>query len=82
MAEGDDSIPCELVEIIGRTDKPVVVNIDAGSLYDPLAEMLSGCGVPVFRRSDEALLFLGKYVQAGLRAGRQGPSRWEIKSRR
>ena len=76
------SVGSRLIDIIRRTAKPVVVNIDAGSLYDPLAKMLQSEGVPVFRRSDEALRFLGKYVRAGLRAGRQGPSRWEIKSRR
>jgi len=64
------SIGRRLVEIIRRTAKPVVVNIDAGSLYDPLAGMLEGEGVPVFRRSDEALRFLSKYLHSGLRASR------------
>jgi acyl-CoA synthetase (NDP forming) len=59
------SVGRRLVEIIRRTDKPVVVSIDAGTLYDPLAGMLQGEGVPVFRRSDEALCFLGKFVQTG-----------------
>ncbi len=68
------SVGRRLIEIIRRSDKPVVVNIDAGSLYDPLAEMLEGEGIPVFRRSDEALLFLGKYIRTGLRAGRLGPA--------
>jgi hypothetical protein len=58
-----------LVDIIRRTAKPVVVNIDGGPLYDPLAAMLEAGGVPVFRRSDEALRFLGKYVRAGLQVG-------------
>ena len=61
------SIGRRLVEILRRTAKPVVVNIDAGSLYDPLARMLEGEGIPVFRRSDEALGFLGKFVDCGLR---------------
>lgn len=64
------SIGPRLIEIIRGTAKPVVVNLDAGSLYDPLAGMLKGAGVPVFRRSDEALRFLGKYVQTGLRTSR------------
>jgi acyl-CoA synthetase (NDP forming) len=64
------SIGRRLVEIIRRTAKPVVVNIDAGSLYDPLAGMLEGEGVPVFRRSDEALRFLSQYLHSGLRASR------------
>jgi acyl-CoA synthetase (NDP forming) len=63
------SVGSRLVDIIRRTAKPVVVNIDGGPLYDPLAAMLEAGGVPVFRRSDEALRFLGKYVRAGLQVG-------------
>jgi len=66
---GPQSVGRRLIEIIRRTVKPVVVNIDAGRLYDPLAEMLSRESIPVFRRSDEALRFLGKYVQTGLKPG-------------
>jgi acyl-CoA synthetase (NDP forming) len=69
------SVGRRLAEVIRRTAKPVVVNIDGGSLYDPLAAMMQEEGVPVFRRSDEALRFLGKYVQAGRRALRRGPAR-------
>jgi len=64
------SIGPRLVEIVRRTAKPVVVNLDAGSLYNPLARMMGGEGVPIFRRSDEALRFLGKYIHGGLRARR------------
>jgi acyl-CoA synthetase (NDP forming) len=60
------SIGQRLVKIFRRTGKPLVINIDAGSLYDPLAEMLEEEGLPVFRRADEALRFLAKSVQVGL----------------
>jgi hypothetical protein len=69
------SVGRRLVDIIRRTHKPVVVNLDAGSLYDPLAGMLEGEGIPVFRRSDEALRFLGKYVLVGRAAARSRPAR-------
>jgi acyl-CoA synthetase (NDP forming) len=62
------SIGRRLIEIFNTTLKPMVVNIDAGALYDPLADMLEAAGVPVFRRSDEALRFLAKYVHVSLRA--------------
>jgi acyl-CoA synthetase (NDP forming) len=62
------SIGRRLVDIFHRTGKPFVVNIDAGALYDPLADMLEEAGVPVFRRSDEALRFLAKFIQAERRA--------------
>jgi acyl-CoA synthetase (NDP forming) len=57
-----------LIEIYQKTSKPFVVNIDAGALYDPLASLLEEAGVPTFRRSDEALRFLGKFVHNSLRA--------------
>ena len=69
------SIGPRLIEIIRRTAKPVIVNLDAGSLYDPLALMMGGGGVPVFRRSDEALRFLGKYINSRLRTSRSKAKR-------
>jgi hypothetical protein len=51
-----------MTELFRAVNKPVVVNIDAGELYTPLAESLEEAGIPVFRRSDEALRFLRKYV--------------------
>ena len=61
MLDASGFVP-RMVEIFRATDKPVVVNIDAGTLYTPLAEALEKAGIPVFRRSDEALRFLRKYV--------------------
>jgi len=60
------SIVRRLVEVFRATDKPVAVNIDAGPLYDPMAAALEREGVPVFRRSDEAVRFLGKFVDSFL----------------
>jgi acyl-CoA synthetase (NDP forming) len=56
------SFASRVIEIFRSTAKPVVVNLDAGALYDPLAEHLEKAGVPVFRRADEALRFLRMYV--------------------
>jgi acyl-CoA synthetase (NDP forming) len=69
------SVGRRLVEIIRRTAKPVVVNLDAGPLYDPLAGMLEGEGIAVFRRSDEALRFLAKFIHSGVRASRRPSKR-------
>ncbi|HOW85239.1 MAG TPA: acetate--CoA ligase family protein [Candidatus Aminicenantes bacterium] len=57
------------IEIFRSTDKPVVVNIDAGPLYDPLAAHLEAARIPVFRRADEALGFLRTYVDRLSRRG-------------
>ncbi len=58
-----------MIELFRATDKPVVVNIDAGPLYDPLAAHLEKAGIPVFRRADEALRFLRVYVDRMSRRG-------------
>jgi len=50
------------IEVFRSTTKPVVVNIDSGALYDPLADHLEKAGIPVFRRADDALRFLRMYV--------------------
>jgi acyl-CoA synthetase (NDP forming) len=56
------SFASRMIELFRATEKPFVVNIDAGELYTPLAECLEGAGIPVFRRADEALRFLRIYI--------------------
>ena len=63
------STPSRLIALFRATDKPFVVNIDSGATYDPMAAMLADAGVPVFRRSDEAMRFLRRYI--GARLGRR-----------
>jgi len=56
-----------IIDLFHRTNKPFVVNIDAGEVYDPLAGMFAAADVPVFRRCDEAVRFLRKYINLRLR---------------
>jgi acyl-CoA synthetase (NDP forming) len=53
------------VSRIGRarkaTAKPVVAVIDAGPLYDPLAQALLERGIPAFRSADRALHLLNLF---------------------
>jgi acyl-CoA synthetase (NDP forming) len=56
------SFASRTIELFRSTDKPFVVNIDAGELYTPLAAHLERAGIPVFRRADEAAGFLRAYV--------------------
>lgn len=64
-AEG--SVASRLIALYRSSAKPFVVNIDAGSDYDPLAGHLEDAGLPVFRRCDEAVAFLGRFVAASIR---------------
>jgi acyl-CoA synthetase (NDP forming) len=61
------SLPSRLIEIIRACPKPVVVNIDAGTPYDPMAAMIEEAGIPVFRRADDAVKFLRKFTAVELR---------------
>jgi len=43
--------------------KPIVVVLDAGSLYDPMEKMFLDAGIPVFRSADEAIKAVGRWMQ-------------------
>jgi len=62
-----EGIGRRLVELFRKSSKPFVVNIDAGAPYQPLVDLLVAAGVPVFRHSDRALRFLGKFVHLRLK---------------
>lgn len=66
-----DSIVMRLIDIFHKTDKPFVVNIDAGDIFDPVVNCLEQAGVPTFRRSDIAVIFLRKYINNRLKIRRQ-----------
>ncbi|MGD1009764.1 MAG: acetate--CoA ligase family protein [Candidatus Aminicenantales bacterium] len=65
-----ESFARRIVEIFRATDKPFVVCIDAGELYNPLVAFLENSGIPVFRRADEAVRFLRAYVGHKVGPGR------------
>ncbi len=44
-------------------DKPLVFVVDAGPLYDPLANAIRAQGLPVFRSADEAVTILGRWIR-------------------
>lgn len=56
------SLAHRLPQIFADTSKPMVVAIDAGPLYDPLAHAIREGGVPVFRSADDAVRALGRYL--------------------
>ncbi len=63
----ENSLSDRLIKLFRATDKPFVVNIDAGRLYDPLCQHLENNGLPVFRRCDRAVRFLRKLVGSGIK---------------
>lgn len=59
-----------LPEIIQRHNKPVVVVVDAGRRYDPLADAFHATGIPSFRTADRAMKTFQKYLQYRRRVAR------------
>jgi len=71
-----DSFAQRIIPYFHAASKPFVVVIDAGKTYDPFCELLDEAGIPVFRRCDEAVHFMRRYVDHRLRFGDAGrPSR-------
>jgi acyl-CoA synthetase (NDP forming) len=56
------SLGRQWVEIVGASDKPTVLVVDSGRLYDPLCRMLEEAGIPVFRKIDRAARALAAFV--------------------
>ena len=56
------SLVQRLPKLFAEAKKPVVVNVDSGSLYEPMAKALRAAGVPVFRSCDQAVRALGRYL--------------------
>jgi len=64
----DGSQGLEFIRIISKVDKPVVVVIDSGELYNPLAVMIEAAGIPVFRKIDRASKALASFVRSQLKS--------------
>lgn len=58
-----ESVASRLAELWRRSTKPWVVVVDAGRLYDPMADVLEQAGVPLFRTADRALNALGRWAE-------------------
>jgi len=59
----EGSLPNRLARVLRATDKPIVVSIDAGPLYDPMAAAVEEAGAPAFRSVDAALAAMGRLAE-------------------
>jgi acyl-CoA synthetase (NDP forming) len=64
--KSENSIARLLPAIVARSDKPIIGLVDAGSLYDPLVEVLEKEGLPLFRSSDLAVAAMARYIEGRL----------------
>jgi acyl-CoA synthetase (NDP forming) len=56
------SLPAELIRLSRAIDKPMVVAIDSGRLYDPTVMLLQRSGIPVYRKIDRASRALSAFA--------------------
>lgn len=61
-----DSFVSRIITLYHSTDKPMVVSIDSGKLFDAAAEVFLKARVPCFRSADRAIRALGQYVNLKL----------------
>jgi acyl-CoA synthetase (NDP forming) len=59
-----DSQPSLMVDIITSSDKPAVVVVDSGKIYDPMCRIIEKAGIPVFRKIDRAARSLAAFCRS------------------
>jgi acyl-CoA synthetase (NDP forming) len=64
----ETSHPNTIIRLFRSTDKPMVVCLNEGAIYDPAVEMMERAGVPVFRKIDRATRAMEVFLE--IRTGR------------
>jgi acyl-CoA synthetase (NDP forming) len=62
----DSSHPNTMIRLFRSTDKPMVINMNEGSIYDPSVEMMEKAGLPVFRKIDRAVRAMEIFLEINL----------------
>lgn len=64
--ESEESICRLLPDVAAASDKPVIVVIDSGEIFEPMAKLIESRGLPVFRSGDRAMRSLCRYINSRL----------------
>lgn len=59
----ENSIVEQIATLNAASSKPLIIVVDSGKLYDPMAEGFQNHGIPIFRSADIAVNVLGKYIR-------------------
>lgn len=62
----EGSLVNRLARVLAETGKPIVVSIDCGSIFDPMAQAFEDRGLPTFRSADVAIRTMGIYLEGKL----------------
>ncbi len=68
-----NSIVEQISALNAASSKPLIIVVDSGKLYDPMADGFQNHGLPVFRSADIAVSVLGKYIHNRLLNKRTKP---------
>jgi len=60
--ENENSYPNVTIRVFQNTDKPMVVSLNSGELYDPAVHMMEDAGIPVYRKIDRAIKALDIFI--------------------
>lgn len=63
--ENGGSHPKTLIRIFEESDKPIVVCMNEGEIYDPAVKMMEAGGIPVFRKIDRAMRAMNIFLDHG-----------------
>ena len=61
--EKEGSLAPRLVEMFKKYDKPIIVSVNAGPLYEPFIHHIESGGIPVYRDVKAAVKSLDRFVQ-------------------
>ncbi|MCP4338600.1 MAG: CoA-binding protein [Desulfobulbaceae bacterium] len=67
----EHSIIEQIANLNTASSKPLIIVVDSGRLYDPMADGFQQHGLPVFRSADIAVSVLGKYIHNRLQNKKQ-----------
>ena len=66
--DAEDGYCHQIHDVFHRSTKPMLVVVDAGDLYDPMAQKLEELGIPTFRSSDFAMKTFQTFIRHKLRS--------------
>jgi len=59
----DNSHPNTLIRLVKSTDKPAVISMNGGDIYDPAVKLMEDAGLCVFRKIDRAVRAMDRFVR-------------------
>ncbi|MBN1163050.1 MAG: acetate--CoA ligase family protein [Candidatus Krumholzibacteriota bacterium] len=63
----EHSHPNMLIRLFRQTNKPMVVSMNEGAIFDPAVSMMEEAGIPVFRKIDRAMRAMDLFLRYGSR---------------